>query len=567
MKLMKQVYVYISIVVAGFALMISYQNCSQVSFSIDPVKKQEALSTQSVFGSESVASTVNSLQNSSSDSNGINIPVNNSNNPNSNNNSSINVPVNNIGGGSDGGSANVPVNATAGDGTSVEIPVKYYCSTYVNAAAPRLINTQKVVTALYGKSVDSTADELLCINKSNVRADIINKKSFSVPSCEGLIVGNEYQVFLGDLKDVQDALEKKIRISSLMTEKNMIQQKFDLGGAKVIAIESSDQNLQKKFSNLNNQKKVNGLVQLVSKKQDSQINEINQIKLQISTLSSSINSANKALLDLRKQESLQSQKGNSLYYKMTIDSYSKDITENELKKINLENDLKAAETKTLPETIFFAYNLKMANDPEADKKTYGYDQNDKDLCDERRSPLIISLDNSTKGIGLTSILDGIKFDIMGSKALPSPHYAKQISWFKQGNTDYYFLALPNHGVVEGIDQLFGDNTLGPDGKFAANGYLALAKYDLNNDKLITSLDPIFKELRLWKDVNRDGKSEPDELFTLDEMGIIKIDLNYDNKYKEVDKYGNATLMKSVVQTKDGKLHLIFDLWFRVIHAL
>lgn len=46
------------------------------------------------------------------------------------------------------------------------------------------------------------------------------------------------------------------------------------------------------------------------------------------------------------------------------------------------------------------------------------------------------------------------------------------------NQDYALLTLPDsQGRIAGIDQLFGDNTFGPDGAFAANGYAALAKYD------------------------------------------------------------------------------------------
>ncbi len=41
----------------------------------------------------------------------------------------------------------------------------------------------------------------------------------------------------------------------------------------------------------------------------------------------------------------------------------------------------------------------------------------------------------------------------------------------QSRRDNYFLVLPNSsGGVSGIDEMFGDNTRGPDGKFAANGY-------------------------------------------------------------------------------------------------
>jgi hypothetical protein len=49
------------------------------------------------------------------------------------------------------------------------------------------------------------------------------------------------------------------------------------------------------------------------------------------------------------------------------------------------------------------------------------------------------------------------------------------------------------------------------------------------------------------------------------MKVAVIDLHFDNRYKEQDQYGNQTLMKSVVQMEDGKMHLLFDLWFRYVN--
>ena len=187
-------------------------------------------------------------------------------------------------------------------------------------------------------------------------------------------------------------------------------------------------------------------------------------------------------------------------------------------------------------------------------------------CDSRVSPLIISMNSEARGIKLTSPLDGIQFDILGENSFPIAHTKKQISWLTPEDQEYYFIVLPNKaGQVLGINEMFGDNTRGPDGKFAANGYAALAKYDDDKDQLITDEDAIFSELRLWADKNRDGVADPNELFTLKEKGLIVIDLNYDKRYKETDQYGNQTLMKSVVKTEDGKLHLMFDLWFRYLN--
>lgn len=186
-------------------------------------------------------------------------------------------------------------------------------------------------------------------------------------------------------------------------------------------------------------------------------------------------------------------------------------------------------------------------------------------CDSRVSPLIISMDSQSRGINLTSPLAGIQFDILGENSFPKAHDKKQISWLTPDDQEYYFIVLPNkNGQVLGIDEMFGDNTRGPDGKFAANGYAALSKYDDDKDGMISEDDAIYSELRLWNDKNRDGIADPNELSTLQEKGVTVIDLHYDKRYQETDQYGNQTLMKSVIKTEDGKLHLLFDLWFRYL---
>jgi len=182
-------------------------------------------------------------------------------------------------------------------------------------------------------------------------------------------------------------------------------------------------------------------------------------------------------------------------------------------------------------------------------------------CDQTASPLIIkTVSDDRAGFQLTSVINGILFDILGERAQPYAHAKQQISWIKKAS--YMFLVLPDeHGEVNGIDQMFGNDTKGPDGDFADNGYEALAKYDLNHDGVIDQNDAIYSKLRLWSDANLDGVAQSSELISLEEAGIVSIDLHYDNNYYERDKYGNETKMKSVVQLADGSMRLIFDLWF------
>lgn len=183
-------------------------------------------------------------------------------------------------------------------------------------------------------------------------------------------------------------------------------------------------------------------------------------------------------------------------------------------------------------------------------------------CDMRASPLFVDMGQNDT-LTLSPPTKGIYFDILGRNSSPQAHSKKKISWFK--NSNFMFLVNPSRsGKVNGIDQMFGDNTFGPDQDFAANGFEALAKYDKNHDGYIDSLDPIFKKLRLWADHNGDGLAEPGELFYLDYMNVEVIDLGYDRDYYEKDIYGNEIKFKSVVKFKNGAIKMMFDLWFRVL---
>jgi hypothetical protein len=189
------------------------------------------------------------------------------------------------------------------------------------------------------------------------------------------------------------------------------------------------------------------------------------------------------------------------------------------------------------------------------------------LCDQRASPLIVQLhpgSSAVQQIMLSSPGAGVLFDILGHRATPAPFTKQFISWFTpetvQGN---YFIVLPDAtGAVSGIDQMFGNNTYGPDGTYAANGYAALGKYDANQDGKITAADPVFSQLRLWMDSNGDGIAQPFELYTLEQMQVVSISLNYDSNYGQTDTYGNQVKYRSVVQTSDGLLHIMYDIWFK-----
>ncbi len=136
----------------------------------------------------------------------------------------------------------------------------------------------------------------------------------------------------------------------------------------------------------------------------------------------------------------------------------------------------------------------------------------------RCDPLIIDLDNN--GFHFFSKTMGTYFD------LDANGFAEKTGWVSKQDA---FLVLDRNkdGVINDGGELFGDHTLLSSGKYAKTGFEALNEYDANKDRIIDEQDEIFHNLRVWTDVNKDGISSEDELYTLSELGIISIGLSYE----------------------------------------
>ncbi|WP_303799673.1 calcium-binding protein, partial [Ruminococcus flavefaciens] len=180
-----------------------------------------------------------------------------------------------------------------------------------------------------------------------------------------------------------------------------------------------------------------------------------------------------------------------------------------------------------------------------------------------RDPLAIDL--GAKGIELTSLDDGVNFD------LDNNEFKEQTAWI--GKEDGFLVYdLNDDDEVNNGSELFGDQMANPDGGNFADGFSALAYYDKDKDGKadgkIDENDMIFKDKRFkaWIDENGNGKTEKGELKPLKELGIVSISLDHslDNDFdKETGtiKAESATVERIV----DGEKITsdISEFWFPV----
>jgi len=108
--------------------------------------------------------------------------------------------------------------------------------------------------------------------------------------------------------------------------------------------------------------------------------------------------------------------------------------------------------------------------------------------------------------------------------------------------------------------MFGNFTLLPDlGAYATNGFQVLAAADDprnggDGDGWLSEVDEIFPRLRLWIDLNHNGISEPGELKTLTDVGVVAIGIS-PLESRRHDKYGNEMkfIAPVIIRAASGEL--------------
>lgn len=164
------------------------------------------------------------------------------------------------------------------------------------------------------------------------------------------------------------------------------------------------------------------------------------------------------------------------------------------------------------------------------------------------SPILIDLGGD--GFDLSDHSTGVPFDISGF-GLP-----EKISWTTSNSDDAWLVLDRNeNGKIDDGTELFGNFTEQPNSSFP-NGFIALAELDLstnggNSNGRVDDGDTMFRSLRLWRDANHDGLSEPSELSTLASARITGIDLDY-HISKRTEKHGNKFQYRAKVYVQSQR---------------
>ncbi|MFO0946414.1 MAG: hypothetical protein U1D30_10765 [Planctomycetota bacterium] len=146
---------------------------------------------------------------------------------------------------------------------------------------------------------------------------------------------------------------------------------------------------------------------------------------------------------------------------------------------------------------------------------------------QRSDPLVLDLDGNGT-FETTTPFDGHDFDLLGT--------GKQVRAATVAGGDAYLAYDRNgNGSIDDGTELFGDQN------GAVGGFAELAKYDDDGNGQVDANDSVFASLMLFRDSNRDGRTDMGELVPISEARIASIQLHA----KESDETSNGNQVARV----------------------
>ena len=168
--------------------------------------------------------------------------------------------------------------------------------------------------------------------------------------------------------------------------------------------------------------------------------------------------------------------------------------------------------------------------------------------EKNSSPLVLDLDGD--GIELVALnASSVFWDI------DNDGFREQSGWV-QADDGLLAIDLNRDGKINNHRELFGTETV--------DGFSVLSAYDTNGDGRITAQDNDFDKLRVWRDLDQNGRSKAKELSKLTDLGISAIDLdasttNQTNAGHTVSHVSTFTLRDNATGELTRAIH---DIWFQ-----
>jgi hypothetical protein len=164
-------------------------------------------------------------------------------------------------------------------------------------------------------------------------------------------------------------------------------------------------------------------------------------------------------------------------------------------------------------------------------------------CQWVNCPLI--LDVAGNGMSLTSASNGVNFDLRPD-GIP-----ESLAWTAAYSDDAFIVLDRNgNGRIDDGGELFSNYAprwpTSPPSGFGALARLDAPSEGGNRDGYISPLDAVYMSLDLWRDINHDGVSQPEELTPLN-TAVFAIDLRYRESFRQ-DPFGNVFRYRSKATT-------------------
>ncbi|MHB8137702.1 MAG: hypothetical protein ACYDGO_04860 [Smithellaceae bacterium] len=181
---------------------------------------------------------------------------------------------------------------------------------------------------------------------------------------------------------------------------------------------------------------------------------------------------------------------------------------------------------------------------------------------------LIAIDLDSDGIETDAMVR--QYPALGEKFIPSDKKPIMFDYNGNGIRNNTGWTRPDDGIIvfdrnangtiDNGRELFGIFTPLNTGGTAADGFAALKQEDSNSDGIIEQLDANWHKLRIWRDMNQDGISQKEELFTMDELGIKSFN-NTQIKETQLLSNGNGIIRTGTFTKTNGTTGIISEVYF------